>query len=125
MNSPSQEVAFSLSETEPLNVEKLDFDKDNDLSLREIWNLIQAKDDVILTINCSDELKIRRGLSNLKAKQNKKFKEEGLPVDDTTLEFETKQTVEQELLCQCTLRCWLVKNETITVYRITLPEQYW
>ena len=58
-----------------------------EFTVQSIWKVLSRKGDIILIIDKSDELRLRKQLSAIKAKENFKLKDAGIPTDSTTLEF--------------------------------------
>lgn len=110
-------------EPDDLIAEEIEIDEDADLSIREIWNLLQREDELILVIAKSAEDKIRRSLSNIKSKQNAKFKAEGFPLDMSILDFQVIEdaSLEED---EIKLRCTLSRGNKPAIRKIIIPEGF-
>lgn len=103
--------------------ETIDLDEDADLSIREIWNLLQKEEELILVIEKTAEERIRRSLSNIKSKQNAKLKAEGFPLDLSILDFEIipDDTLEED---EIKIRCMLSRGNKPPIRKIIIPEGF-
>lgn len=111
------------TKVDPSEVEEIELDEDADFSIRELWNLLQQKDELILVIAKAAEDQIRRSLSNIKAKQNAKFKAEGLPLDFSVLDFEVMEdkALEED---EIKIRCTLSRGNKPAIRKIIIPEGF-
>lgn len=96
---------------------------EDEVSVDELWKQLQINEEIIVVIDRYDEARLRKKLSNKKAKQNAKFKDANLPPEDTVLDFEEieKSEIEKSQMC---LRISLKKPESIKVYKLIIPEGF-
>jgi hypothetical protein len=91
-----------------------------EFTLASLWNSICDKEDIIIVIDKVDELRVRKQLSSLKAKENAKLKSAGIRPDDTTLEFiEHKDFTEKEKI---KLQIILKHKPTVKVHKMIIAK---
>jgi len=90
------------------------------LSLMEIYNNVVSNGEIIVTIPEEEEEALRKGLASVKAKQNAKLKDAGLPTDKSTLSYTVTKSKEHEAAID--VHILLSKKAAITVISMKLPD---
>jgi len=110
-----------MKEPGSLSVEDIPDDEHQYFSYAEIYKELLANDEIILTIDATEEARLRRRLSVLKAKDFAKLKENALAIDDSKLEF---LVIEDPSIPKGTVKLHIVmKSKTrIRVYDMKVPD---
>ena len=72
---------------EVIELENVELPVYEEYSIADIYRDISLNGELIITIDVVEEIRLRRTLSVLKAKESAKLKENGLQPDDAKLEF--------------------------------------
>lgn len=100
-----------------------DFDSEDgstELSLTDLYDRLVLEGELIVTVPVEQEQKLRKGLAGVKAKQNQKLKDSGLPVDDASLGFVV--TANKKIQGAIDIHITLAKRTTITVLAVKKPD---
>lgn len=100
-------------------IASLDGDEPLELTPHEIYNRLLLESELILTILPEQETVLRKGLIQVKAKENMKLKEQGLPTDTSTLSFQVFPC--KALEGAINIHITLAKKNTITVLAVSVP----
>lgn len=95
-------------------------DEPETLSFAEIYENLLATEELILTIAPDQEDSLRRGLASVKHKQNKKFEDQGLPVERQNLRFQVRPSTKVEGAIDVQIS--LNKKAGISVLAMQLPD---
>lgn len=89
-------------------------------SLTDIYQELQTCGELILTIPAEEEEKLRKGLASVKAKQNAKLRDQGLPIDTSVLGFLSAPSEDFAGAMQITVT--LAKRSGITILNKEFPD---
>lgn len=98
--------------------------EEGSMSLTDIYNMVVANQELILTIPADEEERLRKGLASVKAKTNKKLQEEGMPVDKSMLSYITTPVMDNNKQPTGNVQIHIIlgKPNGITVLGIKLPD---
>lgn len=102
-----------------------DTDEADSMSLTDIYNMLLASSEIILTIPAEDEERLRKGLASVKAKSNKKMQAEGLLVDKGVISYSTtpaKNAEGEPIPGAVSVLITLGNRGTIRVFEVKLPD---
>jgi len=105
------------------SLEEMEHEADSleDITYQELYQNLLLNEELIICIAAEDEERVKTGLKNVKAKQAAKFKEEGLPVDSSTLAFTSSPSkVHQGAI---NLHITLTKKATVKVFSMNVPDK--
>lgn len=95
-------------------------EEEQTLTPSDLYEQLAAAEELILTIDASDEDKLRKGLASVKNKTNNKLKEADLPIDTRMLNF-------QHLPCSepgCVrIHITLANRSGIKIRKMELPDE--
>ena len=91
------------------------------VSYSDIYSDLLLNDEIILTIPAEEEERLRTGIKNVKAKLAAKHKEEGLPVESSTLTFTS--TPSAEFVGASDIHIVLSRKAVATVFRKRVPDK--
>jgi hypothetical protein len=98
---------------------------DTEMTIQELYEALILKEDIIITIAESDHEDIKRALTGLKAKENTKLKDKGMPVDTAKLQFLKLEDKTKDVpLGAVRLQISLVKRRTFAIQKIETPEPF-
>lgn len=100
--------------------------KDGDsgeFTLHSIWRTLSERNDIIIVIDAADELRVRKQLSALKAKDNQKLKSANLPTDNSMLEFIKHEDKHLEAEKKLKLQIILKAKPTVQLHAFILPKE--
>lgn len=90
------------------------------MTLSEIYENLLAFGELILTIPADEEERLRKGLASVKAKANKRSLEEGMPLDKSTLSYNTSPN--KDLPSAVDIHICLAVRNAITVLSMKQPD---
>jgi len=88
------------------------------MTFEEILSNLMLSDELVITVAADDVEKVKRGLKNLKSKNNKQARDAGLLPDNATLEFSISPSTEEDFI---DLRIFYTRKGTISVKRMIVP----
>lgn len=100
----------------------IDDDGEQQLTPTEIYELLTANEELILTIPAHEEDRLRKGLASAKNKMNAKLKDSGLPADTRMLQFHVQPSKDQELEDHIDIQISLASRASFKIKRIQLPD---
>lgn len=95
-------------------------DTTQEMGLKELYEKLLLEEDIIVVIDKVDETRVRKGLSSIKAKQNAKFKDSGLPTEDSTIEFKVHE--DYKVNGRVKLQIYLKQKATVKVHALIIPD---
>ena len=90
------------------------------MTYMEIYQVLLEKEDIMLDVPRMNVQSLRKGLSNLKAKQNASLKANELPIDNRRMEFKIVDENIAEGIA--TVKIWLNEAEVVPVSRIVISK---
>jgi hypothetical protein len=97
--------------------------EENGTSLTDIYTFLCQNEDIILTIDASEEETVRRGLSLEKHKQNRKLKEVGAPEDKRTIGFINLGLIPNTEPPQIRLQIFLRKKQRVKLHNMIVSDK--
>lgn len=95
---------------------------EEELTLRELYNKVFTDEDIYIVVDAVDVARIKRGLSDIKNKQNAKLKKNDLPKEDGMLKY--KEIEDKELQeGRVRLHVWLDKGEKVKVFGLVVADK--
>jgi len=110
-------------EDEILDVLDADDEEDGQVSIASIYSFLYQNEDIIITIEATEEEAVRRGLSLEKHRQQKKLKEVGAPDDQRTLGFLSLGVVKGTEPVQIRLQIWLRKKQKVKLHNMIVSDK--
>ena len=109
-----------MSNTNEINDNQYNDDEDNEVSYGELLSNLTLSGEIIITIPIEEEIRVKTGLKNLKAKQSTKMKEDGLVPVEETLEF---SSVASEDYADCVnLQIILKRKGVVRIKKMIIPD---
>lgn len=111
------ETLASLGDDKPVDGEAGEY------TVQSIWRTLSEKGDIIIIIDKVDEIRLRRQISSIKAKEHYKLREAGIPTDNDTIEFiihKDKELDEKNLI---KMQLFLKKKPTIKLHKFIIPKE--
>lgn len=97
----------------------------NSMSLTEIYELLLATGEIILTVPAQEEDRLRKGLASVKAKSNKKLLADGMPVDKSVISYSCTHAKDSKgfvIPGATAILITLGSRSSITVLDLKLPD---
>lgn len=94
-----------------------------EVSFETIYAFLLDNEDIIITINASEEEAVRRGLSVQKYNHTKKMREAGSSVIERMIKFQTVEEVPDVEPKQIKLQIWLEKRSSVHIHRMVVSEK--
>jgi len=88
------------------------------MSYADLYSSLVLNGELIVTLPSSEVERVKIGLKNYKSKQATRFREQGIPVDSSTLYFAIKETNKQFTK----LIIALVQKPTLPILEIEIPD---
>lgn len=98
-------------------------EEEGETSLADIYAFLCKNEDIIITVNASDEETIRRGLSLEKHKQQKQLKAVGAAEDSRILSFQTLGVVAATVPVQIRLQIYLKKRQRVKLHNMIVSDR--
>jgi hypothetical protein len=101
-------------------------DEENQLTLNEILAQVLLSDEIVITVLRTDVDSIQAGLIGIKAKENRKLRAKGVPIDSSRFTFEIVEDADDKNLkdYECKLRISLIKRRSFNVRKIETPSGF-
>lgn len=94
-----------------------------EMALSDLYRQLVVAEDIIITIDAVDEPVVRKGLIGIKARDNRKMKDNGIVGEATVLEFHPHaQTVEMKAAGTMKLQIVLKKRAGVKIHSLIIPE---
>lgn len=93
-------------------------------SIDDIYSFLLQNEDIILTIDADQEEDLRRGLTLVKHRHQRKIKEAGIPANGESkqLGFRVVEVLDTKEPKQVKLQIWLKKRTTVKVHKMIVSE---
>jgi hypothetical protein len=103
----------------------LEDEKEDGTSIDDIYNFLLENEDIILVIDADQEEALRRGLTLVKARHQKKVQEQGLPPNGESkqLAFRVIEEVKDTEPKQIRIQIWLKKRSNVKVHRMIVSDK--
>jgi len=105
------------------NKEIQEDDGAGEVTLASIWKNVCIQEDIIIIIDKTEELRVRKLLSSLKAKENAKMRSAGLKPDDSTLEFIEHKDFNEKEKDKIKLQIVLRRKPTVRVHKMIIAKE--
>lgn len=90
------------------------------LTYEQVYQKLLEVEDITIDLPGEQVALLRKGLSNVKAKNNAKLKQNDLPIDDRRVEFKViKEDVTARLT---TLKIWLSEKDTVQIKNLRVSK---
>lgn len=93
------------------------------MTLHDLYAQLLLSEDIIITINSDDFDSLKAGITSVKAKENIKLKNKGMPTDNTTLRF-TQLPCEECNAMEMRVQISLTKRRTFTIKKLEVAEGF-
>lgn len=93
-----------------------------EMTLQDIYKQLILKEDIIIIIDAIDEIRVRKGLSSIKAKENAKLRDNDLPTDNTTLEYIVHSDDELKKQKRIKLQIFLKQKATVKIHKMIVAD---
>lgn len=91
-------------------------------SFHDIYKQLTIHGDIILIIDAQDEIRLRKGLSAVKAKHMSKLKESGIKTEAQVLEFVVHPKTDELAAGQVKIQVSLAGRQTVKVHKTIIAE---